>query len=307
MSIRSITKKAIMAMPGRDMMWDWIRRLREQYWKRLTPDQYPEALSRWFKNATGDTLDWNKLVTFNQKLQWLKLHDTTPLKTQLADKYRVREWVANKIGEKYLIPLLGMWERAQDVDFNTLPDKFVLKANHGSGMNIIVHDKTKLNIKKTRKTLKSWLNRVYGHIGLELQYRDMKPCIVAEQYIENIAGDVSDYKFMCFNGKVEVWWIDSGRFGDHRRSFFNLKGEPLNVKINLYEPIDNPKVPDNYQKMIEIAEKLCAEFKFVRVDLYNINGQILFGEMTFTPASGVYRVSPPEYAVHLGSLIQTEK
>jgi len=280
-----------------------------KYFKNLRLEQYPKALAKWYYSVTGEKLDLNNPKTFNEKMQWLKLYDSTPVKTRLADKYLVRDWVKEKIGGKYLIPLIGVWDNFDDINFDKLPNQFVLKCNHGSGMNIIAKDKFALNIDDTRKKINKWMNTNYAFTcGLELHYKDIKPRIIAEKYMEAEDGELKDYKFLCFNGHVELIWVDSERYSNHKRNIYNVNGDLLPIKINdKYENFEPCPKPKSLEKMIEFAEKLSQGFSVVRVDFYNSNGNVYFGEMTFTSTSGIRKIEPKEFDLKLGQMIKLPK
>lgn len=252
---------------------------------------------------TGETLNLENPSTFNEKIQWLKLYDSTALKTKLADKYLVREWVAQQIGEEYLIPLLGVWDHFDEIDFDKLPQQFVLKANHGSGWNIIVKDKSKLDKTDAKEKFDLWMTQNYSfQAGLELHYMNIPPKIIAEEYIENM-DDLYDYKFMCFDGKVAFLWVDTERYTNHRRTLYDLSWNQKKEFI-CYPPSEQTiKRPDNLDEMISLAEKLSQGFSHVRVDFYEIDGNVRFGELTFTSETGVALITPPEFHQELGSLI----
>lgn len=242
--------------------------------------------------------------TFNEKLQWLKLHDRKPLYTTLVDKYAVKKWVADKIGEQYIIPTLGVWEKAEDIDFDKLPNQFVLKANHDSGGLVICKDKSKLDknsaIEKLSKALK---NNGYWY-GREWPYKDVKPCILAEKYIvDDKTQELRDYKFFCFNGNVDNVMVCVDRsIGEPKFYFFNEKWELLRLnKRGKDAPIDfTLDKPSLMNKMFELAGILSQNIPFVRVDLYYCNDQIYFGEMTLFPQSGFDKNLLPETDIYLG-------
>lgn len=272
--------------------------------KKLSKEKYKNILSKMYKKRIGHNLDWNNLCTYTEKMQWEKLYNDNPLKTQLSDKYKVREWVKEKIGEEYLIPLLGVWENFEDIDFSTLPDKFVLKTNHGSGTNYIVKDKSKINLKQLKRLFNDWMKIDYAfNTGFEMHYSNIKPLIIAEKYIESEYNELQDYKFLCFNNKPYYCWVDMNRYTSHTRNVYDLDWNLQEWNQFTYgtykEPIEKPK---NFDKMIEIAECLCKGFSHVRVDLYNVKGRIYFGEMTFTNGSGLDPIVPEEYDTKLGDL-----
>ncbi len=266
---------------------------------------FPEILKKWYKKRTGKSLDLDNPKTFNEKIQWLKLYDNSPLKTKLADKYLVREWIKNQIGEEYLIPILGVWNNFDEIDFDKLPDEFVLKANHGSHWNIIVKDKSKFNKDKAKKKFDKWMKRDYAFkAGLELQYRGIEPKITAEKYMADSNGELNDYKIICFNGEPKFVWVDCGRYSEHTKNIYDLNWnlQPFTMTYPVSKN-DIPK-PKNLDKMIELAKKLCQDFAFVRVDFYNVDGTIYFGEMTFTSMSGTDKFKPEKYDLELGKMLK---
>lgn len=296
-------------------MFNYIRdKVKIFVYSHVNKKFYPLILKRMYKKLVGEELDFNNLETYTQKIQWLKLYDCNKVKAELSDKYAVREWVKNKIGDEYLIPLVaGPFYDANDIDFSKLPNKFVIKANHGSSFNMIVRDKNKLDIKKTKKILNRWLKIRYAFkSGLELHYDLIKPCLIIEKYMENKDGSLNDYKFLCFSGKPYYVWQDFDRFFNHTRNMYdiewNLQPFTRSTYNGAYESYNSPvPKPVNYDKMVDIVKELCKDFEYVRVDLYNINGKIYFGEMTFTDGSGFGKMSPDEYNYKLGALIDIEK
>ncbi len=268
-------------------------------------DKLKIYLKVWFFKKTGEILNLDDPKTFNEKIQWLKLYDSTPLKTKLADKYLVREWIKEKIGEEYLIPLLGVWDKFDDIDFDKLPDRFVLKGNHGCAYNYIVKDKSKMDIEDARKKFNKWMKRNYAQNGgVELHYKDIPPKIVAEAYIEDSNKELNDYKIMCFNGKPEYIWIDQGRFTDRTENIYNTKWELQPFLLTYPNSKEEVAPPQNLDKMFELAEILAKDFSLVRVDFYNVDGKIYFGEMTFTSASGVDKFIPSNYNRVWGDMLK---
>ena len=285
---------------------NFVYRRRIKKHKKLTPEQLPDAMAKWYSARTGEVIDWNNLQGFSQKIQWIKIHDITDLKTQCADKYRVREYVENVVGKQYLIPLIGVWEKPEDIDFDALPQSFVLKMNNSSGENIIVRDKSTFDPKKAIKKLRKWMRSEFAYLALEFHYAKIKPLIIAEQYMENNKNDLMDYKFMCFDGLVKDCRIDVDRWSNHKRLVFDAEGNVIPAKYGTPDSVglENYQLPENFKEMVEVSSKLSKGFKVVRVDLYNVDGKIYFGEMTFTPASGVEKITPREYALELGDLIK---
>lgn len=228
----------------------------------------------------------------------LKLYGHLDEQRDLVDKYKVRDWIREKVGEEYLIPLLGVWDRFDEIDFDKLPDRFVLKTNHGAGWNYIVQDKSKLDKADAKAKFDLWtkLNFTYYQGGLELQYEHIQPKIIAEQFIENDGGDLYDYKLCCFDGEPKVIIYIMNRYvdADERIICFDTDWNvlPFNLFTPLEQPDDIPR-PKNLEKMVEVARTLSQGIPFVRVDLYALNdGTIKFGEMTFTTYSGIARGTP---------------
>jgi hypothetical protein len=280
---------------------------RYNYYANLDPNMYPAELARWYESVTGTPLDLENPQTFNEKIQWLKLYDSTPLKTRLTDKYLVREWITEKIGEEYLIPLLGVWDSFDEIDFDALPNQFVLKANHGSGWNVIVKDKATLDKVDAKVKFDKWMKLNFAYMaGLELHYKDIVPKIVAEKYIENDEGGLSDYKIHCFNGKpMYIQYIGDRAYHSVKAAFFDPEWRLMSFTSRTYPRCDvQIPAPERLNELLQFAEILAKEFIYVRVDFYVLNdGSFKFGEMTFTPASGVSGWEPPEYNSKLGELL----
>lgn len=289
-----------------------VRQFQMNHRSKNTPPQfYPAVLAQNYQQRMGKPLDFNHLTTFTEKMQWIKIYDATPLKSRLADKYLVRRWVADKIGEKYLIPLLGVWNDFDDIDFDELPDQFVLKCNHGCGMNIIVRDKKTFDKRNAREKINAWLAVDYSGAWktFELHYTRIKRKIIAEKFItdkKNI--DVNDYKFWCFDGRVEFVQVDRNRSTGHLQKFYSTDWEPLAFIIGGHTP-DNEiaEKPSTLKEMLNIAEKLSADFDIVRVDLYCVKDKIYFGEMTFTPLGGNIKWLPEGTDEYFGSLLTLPK
>ena len=240
----------------------------------------------------GKKLNLDNPQTFNEKLQWLKLYNRKDEYTMMADKYAVRQYIAEKLGEEYLIPLLGVWDNAEDIDFDALPEQFVLKCTHNSGKGMcICKDKSKLDIDKVRKELNEGLKEEYFYSGREWCYKNIKPRIIAEKYMadDKLSEGLSDYKFMCFNGMAESVMVCLERHtGDTKFYFFNEEWELLryNIRgINAPEDFMLQK-PEKIDEMFELARLLSTNLPFVRVDLYCSYGKVYFGELTFFPDSG---------------------
>lgn len=277
-----------------------------QYYASLPKEKYEEELKLWYQRITGQVLDLEQPQTFNEKIQWLKLYDSTPLKTRLADKYLVRDWVKEKIGEEHLIPLLGVWDSFDKIDFDKLPNQFVLKANHASGWNIIVKDKKTFDKVVARKKFSEWMNKRFAFAwGLELHYMNIPPKIIAEQYMADLDGDIFDYRFFCFNGTPRYVWVDIGSgTKHHKRNIYDINWNLQAYQVNYPPILPEPEKPETFEEMVALASTLCRDFAFVRVDFYSIKDKVYFGEMTFTPQSGTGKWGSEEQNRIYGDLIQ---
>ena len=250
--------------------------------------------------------------TFNEKLQWLKLYNRKPEYTIMVDKYEAKKYVAEKLGEEYIIPTLGVWDRFEDIDFDALPDQFVLKCTHDSGGLVICRDKSKLDKEKARQKIEKSLKTNYFWQCREWPYKNVKPRIIAEKYMVDESGyDLKDYKFFCFDGKVKLCMIErdraKGRNG-HAVDFFDRNFGHQNITVDGYPNAAQAyEKPTNYDELIAIAEKLATDIPHIRVDLYNINSRCYFGELTFFQASGCIQFSPPEWDKVLGGWIELPK
>jgi|SRR5690606_129529 len=264
----------------------------------------------YYEYYTGKKLDLDDPREFNQKIQWLKVFYRKPILNQLVDKYAVRQYVGETIGEGYLNELIGVYDKPSLIDFGALPEKFVIKAVHGYHFNIIVPNKKALNKKKARYLLNKWMYKnQYFRGGLEWAYKDVKPRFIVERYLEEMGkGNINDYKFFCFNGKPKFLLIMIERDTWDYRCHYDLEWNKLPFnrgKSRSYEgELEKPK---NFKLMCELAEKLAGDFPFVRVDMYNIEGRIYFGEMTFYPTDGRVDYYPEEYNELLGSYIDLPK
>ena len=301
--------------------WNNIGIYMENYWWNIakkTPyinilfnreNIYKNELKKWWVKIKKRKLIIDRPKTFNEKIQWLKLYDTTPIKTYLSDKYLVRKWVKDKIGEEYLIPLLGIYDQIEDINFEELPQDFVIKCNHGSNYNIIVKEKTQFNFTDAKLKIDKWMNEDYAFKnGLELQYKDIQHKIIIEKYMDDGTGDLRDYKFHCFDGKPKFIWIDSDRHTNHSRNLYDLKWNQLPYMINThYFPFPSPNKPKLLNKMIEISSILSEGFVYARVDLYIIDEKIYFGEITFTSSSGTEEIIPKKFESKLASFIKLPK
>lgn len=271
---------------------------------RLIPDRRFIKIRYWL--VMGKHLNLHNPQLFNEKMQWLKLYDRKVEYKKLVDKFEVRDYVATTIGKEYLIPLLGVYDTFYEINFETLPDQFVLKPTHTSGDVFICKDKAKIDEKKLKKMITKWMKRQYYWEQREWQYRDLKPRIICEQYMDDGAAEgLTDYKLMCFDGQVRYIFVCSNRYSER------------GLNIDIYD--DNWQMmpytrrcatngreitkPDQYDNMRCLAERFAQGLIFLRVDFYIISGYIYFGELTLHPGSGFEAFSPEQFDQMLGSRI----
>lgn len=251
-------------------------------------------------------LDLTNPLTFNEKLQWLKLHNRVPEYTVMVDKYEVKEYVASKLGAEYIIPTLGVWETFDDIDFEKLPNQFVLKCTHDSGGLVICRDKGSFDYDSAKRKITKCLKSNYYYSGREWPYKNVKPRIIAEQYMTDSkqTQELTDYKIHCFNGVPKVILVCRDRFKNMSEDFFDTKWEHIPVKRPLHHNSDKPiERPDELDEMLRLAEKLGKDIPFSRIDFYTIDKKIYFGEITFFPASGMERFIPEKYEKIFGDWI----
>ncbi len=255
-----------------------------------------------FRLLLGYKLDLDNPKTYNEKLQRKKLYDKNPIYTICSDKFKVRDYVKNKIWEKYLIPLLFHTKNPQNINFNNLKGPFIIKTNHGSGQNIIVKNVNTLNKNKIIKTLTKWLKINFYEIGKERQYKNIKPRIIIEKLLIDKNWNIAkDYKFHCSQGKIWIIKIDIDKYNNHKKIYLNSEWKPLNT-INK-SPIEIDYKPKNSKLMEKIVNKLSKDFDYVRVDLYSTKWNIFFGELTFTPWSWFDKIIDKNMDKILGDMI----
>ncbi len=263
-----------------------------------------------YKERFNKDLDLENPQTFNEKLQYLKIHDHNPLYTTLVDKIAVKNYIAENYSEDYVIPLIKVYDNVKEIDFSALPDKFVLKTTHDSGTIVICDDKKTLDQKKTIKKLKKRLKRKYYYLWREWPYKNVAPKIIAEEYVVDKNNELNDYKFYCFNGKAEYVMVCTNRRKDTKFYYFDRNwqlqkdmskdGKKANANLKIAKP-------KNLDKMFKLAEKLSRNFKFVRIDLYNVDGKIYFGEYTFYPSAGLDNTRTTECENILSSKLMVDK
>lgn len=280
------------------------------YWTKIVSDK--KVINKMYKKSFGKNVEFENPKTLNEKINWLKLNDRTSLHTLCADKFEVREYIKEKIGENYLIPLISSTENVDDLNFDQLPDiPIVIKTNHDSGGVFIVKDKKGVNFKEIKNNLKSRLKKnYYYNTSKEWQYKNIVPRIIIERMLTDKNGNIPpDYKFHCFNGKVRMVQVDVNRGTDkHFRNWYDrdwnrepYKWSSKKGKNKYTDPSEKEiTAPRNLTKMIELSEKLAKPFCYVRVDWYDVDGRIYFGELTFHHDSGYAPIVPYEWDLKLG-------
>ncbi len=252
-------------------------------------------------------LNLSNPVTFNEKLQWLKLHDHNPLYTTMVDKYEAKKYFTSMIGEGYTIPTLGVWDRFEDIDFSRLPDQFVIKCTHDSGGLVICRDKKTFDIEAARQKINKCLSKNYYYVCREWPYKNVKPRIIAEEYLENIdTKELRDYKIFGFNGSAKALYIatDRQKMGEQLKfDFFDSEFHPLHIKNGHPNASTLPKKPVKLDEMLRITEKLTKGFPHIRVDFYEVEGKVYFGEFTFYHMGGVTPFEPPIWDEKFGEWI----
>lgn len=252
-------------------------------------------------------IDFNNPKTFNEKLQWLKLYNRKSEYTVMVDKHLVKEYVANIIGQEYIIPTLGVWSDANEIEWNILPEQFVLKCNNDSGGIVICKDKDKLNIQETIRFLNKRLKNNGFWYGREWPYKGVKPCIIAEKFMSDEGNELADYKIHNFNGVPKAVLVCRDRFKESglTEDFFNCEWKHLDVsRINHPNSTESISMPSHLDDMLELSKRLSQSIPFVRTDFYDVGGKIYFGEMTFYPASGFEKFVPDKYDDLLGGWLK---
>ncbi len=275
------------------------------YCKFLSDESY---LRKRYRAHFGKKLNLANPQTFNEKLQWLKLYDRKPIYTTMVDKYAVKQYVAEQIGEGYIIPTLGVWDRFDDIDFDALPDQFVLKCTHDSGGLVICRDKSKLNKAAAKAKIEKFLKREFFWVHREWPYKNVKPQIIAEQYMEDSkTAELRDYKFFCFDGVVKALFVATERqkAGEEVKfDFFDPNFNRLPIRQGHPNAKFLPEKPEKLDEMIRLAESLSKGIAHVRVDFYEVNGKVYFGELTFSHFAGLVPFEPEEWDYTLGDWIQ---
>jgi len=252
-------------------------------------------------------LNFSNPQTFNAKINYLKLYDRNELYFKLVDKYEVRQFVKEKIGEKYLNKLYGVYENISDLDFDSLPNSFVIKATHGSAWVLICDDKNKFNFIKAKKKINFWLSNNFYELWGEWVYKSLKPRFICEKFLKNKnEASILDYKFYCFNGEPKFVHVDLDRANRHERNFYDLSWKRMPFGLCYPQSKREAKKPNQLKLMIKLAKKLSSDFMFVRVDFYEIKNQVIFGELTFNPGNGLELFSPEKYDKQIGDLLNLD-
>lgn len=268
-----------------------------------------EYLKRRFKATLGYDLNLDNPQTFNEKIQWLKLYDRKPIYTSMVDKFEAKEYVSKIIGSEYIIPTYGIWDSFEDINFESLPNQFVLKCTHDSGGLVIVRDKANFDLKSAKKKVEKSLARNYFNRSREWPYKNVKPRIIVEKYMDDGHDGLRDYKFFNYNGKGMYVYVSEGleNHSTAKISFYDLEGKQMPFRRLDYKGFDDRiEFPENFSKMKGVSEKLAQAINspFVRTDFYSINGLIYFSEITFSPCSGMIPFFPSEWDMKLGELLE---
>lgn len=258
-----------------------------------------------YRFSFGKKLNLKNPQTYNEKLQWLKLNDRRPEYVEMVDKYRAKFYIGKKIGDEYIIPILGVWDKFDDIEFNGLPNEFVLKCTHDSGGLVICRDKSKFDFNAARKKINRCMNRNYFFLGREWPYKKIKPRIIAEVYMkDNHESVLTDYKFFCFNGVPKIMYSSKDKSSDPRTDFFDMDYNHVNMKMRDPNADVLPPKPQNFELMKEISSVLSTGYPHLRVDFYEVNGRLYVGELTLYHCSGFAQITPPQKALEMGSWIK---
>ncbi len=290
--------------PVRAMRILKMKRLQSAWGRKLSDKKYLSAV---YKLKTGKKLNLKNPQTFNEKIQWLKIYDHKPEYTTMVDKYAAKQYVSAKIGEEHIIPTLGVWDHFDDIDFESLPNQFVLKCAHDSGAVCICRDKKTFDIEKARQKINWSQEREYYYMWREWPYKDVPHRIIAEQYMKDKSQpELTDYKFYCFNGEPKFLYVSTG-LENHATaaiSFLTLDWQFAPYERCDYKPFAKlPPKPQNFDRMVEFARKLSAGMDFLRVDLYEINGEVYFSELTFSPGAGFTQFKDESHDLEIGKML----
>ena len=276
---------------------------------KLIPDKLYLKLK--YRSKTGKKLDFKNPKTYNEKLQWLKLYDRKDIYTTMVDKCEAKKYVADIIGNEYIIPTIGVYDKFEDIDFKELPKQFVIKCTHDSGGLVICKNKDQLDIDEAREKITDCLKKNYYWRGREWPYKNVRPRILVEKYMEDKSSKtMRDYKFFCFDGKPEIMYLSEG-LENHktaRMSFYDMNMHLVDCRRSDYRPLEYiPERPNNFEKMKEFSAILSEDIPHLRVDWYEINGKLYFGELTFTTCSGIIPFADENWDRRLGDFIKLKE
>ncbi len=281
----------------------WAERFERRNLLKVLPDK--PYLKMFFKLKLNKTLNLKNPKTYNEKLQWLKLYNRNPEYSKIVDKYEFKKYIAEKLGSEYVIPTIGRWEKFDDIDFDALPEKFVLKCNHDSGGLVICKDKSKLDIQAAKEKIEKCMKVNYYWRGREWPYKQVKTCIIAEEYLDMPAG-LTEYKLFGFNGRTEIVLVCKGiaHTSNRTNTYFDRAFNKLSLQSLLPNQKEEEQKPAEYEQLLAIADKLSEGIPQVRVDLYIFEGKIYVGEMTFFHNSGMCPIYPEEWDEKMGDFIK---
>lgn len=281
-------------------IWNEYRRIHGNREAKKITDK--EFIISEYRRRTGNDLSLKNPIRFTEKLQWLKLFYRDDVMEKCSDKYTARFYVEEQGHKELLNDLIGVYDDVNEIDFDKLPNQFVLKVSHGSGWNIVCKDKTKLNWFMYKKIIKSWMKQNLYVYGREWNYKNLTPKIIIEKYIDSGDGQLTDYKIFCFNGNPEFVQVDRDRFQGHKRAFYSMEWEKLDFSTG-YDTVDE-QCPCELGKMKKLAAEFAERFSFVRVDFYNVGKEIYFGEFTYFPDCGFYKYDPDKWDYYWGRLLE---
>ena len=277
------------------------------YYDSLSDEEF---LKKVFPKYMGYPLDLENPKTFSEKLQWLKVNYREPIQTVMVDKHEAKDFIAQRVGDQYIIPTLAIWDSVEDIDFDALPNQFVLKCTHDSGGIVICKDKSSLDRKATKAKLSASLQRDYSRIAREWPYKDVPRRIIAEEYLSELGNnEILDYKMYCFHGEPKITVVCSDRFSKTgtRMNFYDIDWKPMGIHFGHYPPLSTefPR-PETYDEMLRLAMELSKDCPFLRVDFYEIKGRLYIGELTFFPGAGLEQFCPMTKDYELGEWLHLE-
>ena len=277
------------------------------YYDSLSDEEF---LKKVFPKYMGYPLDLENPKTFSEKLQWLKVNYREPIQTVMVDKHEAKDFIAHRVGNQYIIPTLAVWDSVEDIDFDALPNQFVLKCTHDSGGIVICKDKLSLDREATKAKLRTSLKRDYSRIAREWPYKEVPRRIIAEEYLSELgSNEILDYKMYCFHGELKMTVVCSDRFSKTgtRMNFYDIDWKPMGIHFGHYPPLPTEfSRPETYDEMLRLATELSKDCPFLRVDFYEIKGRLYIGELTFFPGAGLEQFRPISKDYELGEWLHLE-